>query len=177
MEVSKGMQEVVKEYLDDRADKDELFAITYAKPNKNIEECCKYITECAKKNKAEAYSNKEVFGWAVHYYDEDDIKDVKGESCRVVVTKDELSEEDINQCKAEAMRQVTKEEKEKILSNVKVNLSPEDYALAKERAIALAVEEAKNKMLEKKKKPIVTSTSLPEAEESIKEEKVQGSLF
>lgn len=65
----------IKAYLDKRAQEDTLFAATYAKPNKNIDECFNYIIgEISKKGNAVYMSNETVFGMAVHYYDEDDIK-------------------------------------------------------------------------------------------------------
>lgn len=65
---------IVKAYLDKRAEQDELFRATYAKPNKSIDECCKYIIgEVYKANKI-GHANAEIWGMAVHYYDEDDIK-------------------------------------------------------------------------------------------------------
>lgn len=65
----------IKNYLDERAKNDELFAKAYAKPNKNIDECYKYILgEARKKGTAVGMSHEEVYGLAVHYYDEDDIK-------------------------------------------------------------------------------------------------------
>lgn len=68
----------IKSYLDKRAEEDQVFAQTYAKPNKSIKECCKYIcgiVEKQRKNneKCVACSDEEVFGLAVHYYDEDEI--------------------------------------------------------------------------------------------------------
>lgn len=73
--VDKGFQEVIKKHLDKRAQEDELFAKTYAKPHKSIEECCKYILqEVRKKGNAVFMEDAEVYGMAVHYYDEDSIK-------------------------------------------------------------------------------------------------------
>lgn len=68
-------QEVIKQYLDGRAAQDEQFAVTYLKENKSIEECCKYIISEARKLGTEVcMSDDEVFGLAVHYYDEDNIE-------------------------------------------------------------------------------------------------------
>lgn len=69
----------IKSFLDNMAKEDAQFAKTYAKPNKSIEECCKYITQqvkanCKKLEKCVAVSDDEVYGLAIHYYDEDDIK-------------------------------------------------------------------------------------------------------
>ena len=71
------IQTAIKQYLDNRAATDELFAAKYNNPKKSIQECCQYIT-------GEAYaraeggtaviSDEEVYGWAVHYYDEENIE-------------------------------------------------------------------------------------------------------
>lgn len=70
--------EVIKSYLDKRAKEDPLFAETYKKKNKSIEECCKYIysqaRKAAKGGNAVGIDDATVYGWAVHYYDEDNIK-------------------------------------------------------------------------------------------------------
>lgn len=71
------LEKAIKQYLDKRASEDDLFAKSYQKENKNIAECCKYIISQAKKqakNGCAAIHDEEVFGWAVHYYDEDEIK-------------------------------------------------------------------------------------------------------
>lgn len=67
-------QAVIKAYLDKRAEQDELFKATYAKQGKSIDECCRYIIQEVRKANRIGWSNAEVFGLAVHYYDEDDIK-------------------------------------------------------------------------------------------------------
>ena len=74
-------QEILKAYLDERAKNDELFAVTYAKPNKAFERCWQYIFQQAAKYAADcpggqmaALMDKDVFAWAVHYYDEDDLE-------------------------------------------------------------------------------------------------------
>lgn len=85
MEVSNGFKAVIKAYLDDRASNDELFAATYAKPNKSLDECCNYILQEVHKSGQNGFADEEIFGMAVHYYDEDDIKDVKPINARVVV--------------------------------------------------------------------------------------------
>ncbi len=70
--------EALKMALDKRAETDELFAVSYAKPNKSLEECCKYIYQEVekankKKMKVAGFRDDEIIGLAVHYYDEDDI--------------------------------------------------------------------------------------------------------
>lgn len=76
----------IKNYLDNRAREDSLFAETYKKANKSIKECCRYIISRARKlgGTAVAVDDATVYGWAVHYYDEDNIK-VEASSGRVGV--------------------------------------------------------------------------------------------
>ena len=70
-----SFQAAIKSYLDERAKADELFAKAYNKENKSIDECCSYILgEAKKRGNAVAIFDAEVFGMAVHYYDEDNIK-------------------------------------------------------------------------------------------------------
>ena len=70
------IQTAIKQYLDNRAATDELFAAKYANPKKSIDECCRYITGEAyarAKDGTAVISDEEVYGMAVHYYDEEDI--------------------------------------------------------------------------------------------------------
>lgn len=73
----KKFEDAIRTYLDQRAVNDPQFATAYAKENKSIEECCRYIIGEAHKqqeNGRAVISDEEVYGMAVHYYDEDDIK-------------------------------------------------------------------------------------------------------
>lgn len=73
-----NFETTIQTYLDNRAKTDSLFAETYKKANKSIKECCKYIyskaRELAKGSNSVGIDDATVYGWAVHYYDEDDIK-------------------------------------------------------------------------------------------------------
>lgn len=87
-----SFENAIKDYLDKRSESDRLFAESYKKENKSIKECCKYIYSQAKKmltkgGNAVGVDDDTVYGWAVHYYDEDDIKvDKVQESVSVVTT-------------------------------------------------------------------------------------------
>jgi acetyl-CoA carboxylase beta subunit len=74
----------IKEYLDKRASKDALFAKELEKKEKSLDKCCKYITEEARKqangNNCVVIDDETVFGWAVHYYDEDNLEVDKSET-------------------------------------------------------------------------------------------------
>ena len=104
---NQSAKEIVKAYLDKRAQEDPQFAASYAKPKKNLDECWNFILgEAKKRGNSVCMTDEEVFGLAVHYYDEDDIKinHVNG-SARVSSTKPvELTEEE----KAEARERAKK---------------------------------------------------------------------
>lgn len=71
------MKTIIQDYLDIRANEDETFAPMYAKPNKSIDRCCQYIMDKAKeflRSKDGMIMDEVVFGWAVDYYDEDDLE-------------------------------------------------------------------------------------------------------
>ena len=73
---NQSFEQVIQSYLEERAKRDSLFVASFAKPNKNIDECCNYIIGEARKRGGNAVcmSDDEVFGLAGHYYDEDEIK-------------------------------------------------------------------------------------------------------
>lgn len=83
----------IKAMLDKRAADDELFAKSYAKESKSIDECCHYIINTVEQMGVNALSAEEVEGLAVHYYDENDIKPDRHTPCRIVVpTTPEIEE-------------------------------------------------------------------------------------
>ena len=93
---------VIKEYLGEKAIKDPLFAKTYSKENKNIDDCITYIINEVKRSNKCGFTDEEIYGMAVHYYDEDDINVGKRENCRIVVNhsvKDEPKNEPKNEPK------------------------------------------------------------------------------
>lgn len=90
MKTNNIFNDVIKAYLDERARKDELFSVSYNKKNKNINDCCIYIKNRAKRMQSggcAVVSDDEVFGWAIHYYDEDDIKIGSQVNCHVQTNK------------------------------------------------------------------------------------------
>lgn len=158
MKTSNAFKETIKAYLEKRASEDELFAITYQKENKNLDECCNYVMECAKKGGCAGYADEEVFGWAVHYYDEDDIKNIKPISGKVIVNHAvELTEEDKQAAKNKAMDLAIEEAKVEAKKNLSENieLSEEDIQEAKKQAVEKVMTEQKEKLVTKaaKKKP------------------------
>lgn len=80
-------KEAIISHLEELAIADELFAKTISKSNKNIDDCATYIINTVKKSGRQGFADDEIFGMAIHYYDEDSI--VVGEkiSARVVVNR------------------------------------------------------------------------------------------
>lgn len=123
---SNPIEQAIKSYLDERAKTDDLFAKSYAKPNKNISECCAYVWGEAYKRsvaisipgyngKGADISREEVFGMAVHYYDEDDIKVAKMPanvkvSSSSVSKPVELTEEDKEKAREAAIQRLAEEQ-------------------------------------------------------------------
>jgi hypothetical protein len=113
--VSTSFKNTIKAYLDKRAAEDTLFAQTYAKENKNLDECCNYILQEVKKSGCCGFDDDEIYNMAIHYYDEDDIKDVKPVSAKVVVNHTvELSDEEKAEAKEKAKADYEKEQLAKL---------------------------------------------------------------
>lgn len=80
---------MLKMLLDQRAERDALFAQELQKSNKSIDGCWNYVVSQAKKkvvNGCCAMTDDEVVGIAVHYYDEDDIEETKADEVKVVAS-------------------------------------------------------------------------------------------
>lgn len=100
-------KENISNYLQSVADKDKLFAVTLAKPNKNIDECISYIYQEVKKTGRCGFEDSEIYKMAVHYYDEDDIK-ISGSVIKPVTKHvPEKPNVDIEKIKEEAIKNST----------------------------------------------------------------------
>lgn len=97
-------KETIKEYLDKLAKEDKLFALSYAKPGKNIDECIDFILQEVQKSGCNGFSDNEIYGMAVHYYDEDNLGKITSTNCRVVVNHSvELSAKDKDEAYKQAL--------------------------------------------------------------------------
>ena len=110
MKSTAHFKNTIKAYLDKRANEDNLFAITYAKANKNLDDCITYIFNTVQKSGCNGFTDDEVYSMAVHYYDEDTVEVGKKFDCRVVVNHTvELTAEEKQQARQEAMTKVQDE--------------------------------------------------------------------
>ena len=85
MKGTENFKRTIQGYLEKRAQTDELFAKSYAKPNKSIDECITYIFNEVRQSGCNGFEDNEIFGMAVHYYDEDNLDVGKKINCNVVV--------------------------------------------------------------------------------------------
>ena len=103
MKGTENFKRTIQAYLEERAKVDDLFAKSYAKPNKNIDDCITFILNEVQKSGCNGFEDDEIFGMAVHYYDEDNLSVGEKISCDVVVNhKVELSEEEKQELKEKA---------------------------------------------------------------------------
>ena len=107
-----GFEQAIKSYLDNRAKEDQLFAQTYKKENKSIEECCKYIIQEVKKTGRQGFADEEIFGMAIHYYDEDNIK-IEGKTPGCKVVHNQKTDKTFSESKPKVQEPVKTQEKPK----------------------------------------------------------------
>lgn len=74
MKATNHFQNTIKAYLDKRAEIDLLFSFRYSLPEKQLEDCITYILNQVQKSGCNGFHDDEIFGMAVHYYDEDNIE-------------------------------------------------------------------------------------------------------
>lgn len=121
-------REAVRRYLEDRAGKDPAFAEAYGSPKKSLEQCCDYICTEVRRMGRVAMTDEEVYGLAVHYYDEENPGRIEaGLSVSARIVTPELSEEQRKRLEKEAAenykRDVIKslDEKQKKIREIAAN--------------------------------------------------------
>ena len=89
-------KEIIKRHLDNMAQEDFAFAERYKREDKSLDKCISYITSQAKKQAKQgcaAIEDAVVYGWAVHYYQEDNIEVENVKAAKVVTPKAEKPKE------------------------------------------------------------------------------------
>lgn len=109
----------IKEYLENNVS--EVLAEKINNGKKTLKGCWNFITNEAKKylnNKSGGVSNKVVFGWAVHYFEEDSIKEGKiDNSSNTTPTKAKEPKE-----KTKKVESKPKEKKHPTIEDLSMNL-------------------------------------------------------
>lgn len=105
----------IEAYLAQRAAEDTLFAATYKKSNKNIDDCITYILNEVKRSGCNGFTDGEIFSMAVHYYDEDSIEVGKPINAQVVVNHTvELTPEEKEEARRQAIEKAQREAYQKM---------------------------------------------------------------
>lgn len=115
MKATEHFKQTIKAYLDERAKNDKLFAVSYAKENKNMDDCVTFILNQVKRSKCMGLTDEEVYSLAVHFFDEDDIEIGNPIACNVIVNHTvELTEEEKAQARQEAFKEYQAEQLRKM---------------------------------------------------------------
>ena len=115
MKGTMAFQDTIRTYLDNMAKSDVLFAVKYANPSKSMDDCVTYILNQVQKSGCNGFEDDEIFGMAVHYYDEEEIEVGKPINCQVVVNHTvELTEEEKEQARQDAINKLRDEEMKKM---------------------------------------------------------------
>ena len=102
-------------YLEQRAAEDALFAKNYRNPAKNIDDCVTYILNHVQKSGCNGFTDGEIYGQAVHYYDENEIEVGKPIQCQIAVNHVvELTTEEKAEARQNAIRRYQEEELRKL---------------------------------------------------------------
>ena len=115
MKTTDHFKRTIQMYLEQRAEEDALFAKSYRNPAKNIDDCVTYILNYAQKSGCNGFTDGEIYGQAIHYYEENEIEVGKPMNCQVVVNHVvELTEEEKAEARQNAVRQYQEEELRKL---------------------------------------------------------------
>lgn len=102
-------------YLEQRAEEDALFAKKYRNPAKNMDECVTHILNYVQKSGCNGFTDGEIFGQAIHYYEENEIEVGKPMDCQVVVNHVvKLTAEEKAEARQNAVRKYQEEELRKL---------------------------------------------------------------
>ena len=115
MKGTQAFQDTIRTYLDNMAESDALFAVKYANPSKSLSECLTYIICQVQRSGCNGFEDDEIFGMAVHYWEENEIEVGKPVNCQVVVNHTvELTEDEKAQARQDAIDQLRNEEMAKM---------------------------------------------------------------
>ena len=73
MKGTEHFKRTIQMYLEQRAAEDTLFAKNYRNPAKNIDDCVTYILNYVQRSGCNGFTDGEIFGQAVHYYQNQNV--------------------------------------------------------------------------------------------------------
>ena len=114
----------IESYLKGMASKDPEFDKKFKSEGKSIDDCVTYILTTVQKSGCNGFTDDEVFGMALHYYDEDKIDIGKPINCNVVVNHTiELTEEEKQEARKKALDEVMAKEIKRLTAKPKKAVS------------------------------------------------------
>lgn len=115
MKGTEQFKAVIKDYLDKRAQEDELFRARYETATRTIEDVVTYIIGEVQKSGRCGFADEEIYSLATHCIDEPQLEIGERIACDVVVnTHIELTDEEKAEQKALALKRYQDEEISKI---------------------------------------------------------------
>lgn len=85
MKGTEQFEKVIHDHLSGIAIQDRNFEKKFNDPSKNIKDCITYILNTVQKSGCNGFADEEIFGMAIHYYDEEKIEVGKPINSKVVV--------------------------------------------------------------------------------------------
>lgn len=115
MKGTQAFQDTIAQYLMVRAENDPMFAVKLANPSKTMTQCCAFIIGEVKKSGCCGFTDDEIFGMAMHYWEESEIEVGNPINCQVVVNHTvELTDGEKEQARQDAINKLRDEEMAKM---------------------------------------------------------------
>lgn len=108
-------KQAVWKMLWNESEKDPMFYEKLKNENKNMDECCAFIIQEVQKSGCHGFDDSEILNIAKHYWDEENIGDIKDIQCNVIInTHYGLTEEEMARAKEEAKERVIRQEMDRM---------------------------------------------------------------
>lgn len=85
MKGTENFEKIILDHLLEISKNDKAFEAKFNNQNKNLKDCITYILNTVQKSGCNGFSDEEIFGMAIHYYDEDKIDIGKKIKAKVIV--------------------------------------------------------------------------------------------
>lgn len=85
MKGTQNFEKIIHDHLLAISKNEKAFEAKFNNPKKNIKDCITYILNTVQKSGFNGFADEEIFGMAIHYYDEDKIDIGKKINAKVIV--------------------------------------------------------------------------------------------
>ena len=135
MKSTEAFKNTIRAHLEKVAAADPAFAEKFRNGKKNIDDCCTYILNKVKASGCNGFADDEIYGMAMHYYDEENIDPGKPVSTGSVVVNHhiELTEEEKKQAREKANKEFLAEELRALRDKKQKEKEQEEKRVERER--------------------------------------------